>query len=98
MQHKANHYRDNLKEKVYKGPEDLSKRQAEIKELEEKVVPSIEKEIKAKEHTIKTISGIFDAIQQTTHSEEQAQQRHQLGRMRSTNINRSKDQGPDLSR
>ncbi|MCJ7983739.1 hypothetical protein MUB16_04865 [Priestia sp. OVL9] len=98
LQHEANHYRDNLKEKGYKGPEDLNKRQGGIKGLEEKVVPRIEKEIKAKEHTIKTISGIFDAIQQATRSQEQAQQRHQLRRLRSTNINRSKNQGPDLSR
>jgi hypothetical protein len=98
LQHQANHYRDNLKEKGYKGLEDLSKRQGEIKGLEEKVVPGIEKEIKTKEHTIKTISGIFDAIQQATRSEEQAQQRHQLRRMRSTTINRSRNQGPDLSR
>ncbi|MDD9781753.1 hypothetical protein P4607_24490 [Priestia megaterium] len=95
LQHEANHYRDNLKEKGYKGPEDLSKRQGEIKGLEEKVVPSIEKEIKAKEHTIKTISGIFDAIEQAARSEEHAQQRQQI---RSTTINRSKKQGPDLSR
>ncbi|MED4292787.1 MobQ family relaxase [Priestia megaterium] len=98
LQHEANHYRDNLKEKGYRGSEDLSKRQGEIKELEEKVVPSIEKEIKTKEYTIETISGIFDAIQQANRSEEQAQQRHQLRRMRSTTINRSRNQGPDLSR
>jgi len=98
LQHEANHYRDNLKEKGYKGLEDLSKRQGKIKGLEEKVVPGIEKEIKTKEHTIKTISGIFDAIQQATRSEEQAQQRHQLRRMRFTTINRSRNQGPDLSR
>jgi len=33
----------------------------EIQQNEEKVVQSIEEEIKTKEHTIKTISGIFDA-------------------------------------
>jgi len=31
----------------------------EIQQNEEKVVPSIEEEIKTKEHTIKTISDIF---------------------------------------
>jgi len=99
LQHEANHYRDNLKEKGYKGADDLSKRQGEIRGLEEKIVLRIEKEIKVKEHTIETISGIFDAIQQATHSETFTQQRQQqLRKMRSTNINRAKDQGPDFSR
>ncbi|MFS0907684.1 hypothetical protein AB3N02_32510 [Priestia aryabhattai] len=98
LQHEANHYRDNLKEKGYRGSEDLSKRQGEIKELEEKVVPRIEKEIKTKEYTIETISGIFDAIQQATRTEEQSQQRQQLRKMRSININRSNNQGSDISR
>ena len=98
LQHEANHYRNNLKEKGYKGPDDLNKRQAEIKELEQRVIPTIEKDIKVKEHVIETVSEIFDAIRQATRSEEQDQQRHQLGRIRSTNINRSKNQGPDLSR
>lgn len=98
LQYEANHYRYNLKEKGYKGPDDLNKRQAEIRGLEQNVIPTIEKDIKVKEHVIETVSGIFDAIQQATHSEEQAQQRYQLKRMRSTTINRSKNQGPDLSR
>jgi len=62
------------------------------------VIPTIEKEIKVKEHTIKTISGIFDVIYQTTHSEEQAKQRPQLKWVRSTTINRSKAQGPEFIR
>ncbi|MFK7682045.1 MobQ family relaxase [Bacillus sp. Wb] len=98
LQHEANHYRENLKEKGYKGADDLNKRQGEIRELEEKVIPTIEKDIKIKEHVIETVSGIFDAIQQATRSEEQAQQRHQLRRMKSTNINRSKNQGPEIER
>ncbi|MGG0481637.1 MobQ family relaxase [Priestia megaterium] len=98
LQHKANHYRDNLKEKGYKGPEDLNKRQAEIRGLEENIIPTIEKDIKVKEHVTEIVSGIFDAIQQATRSEEQAQQKHQLRRMRSSNINRSKNQGPEIER
>ncbi|MED4284256.1 MobQ family relaxase [Priestia megaterium] len=98
LQHETNHYRENLKEKGYKGPDDLNKRQSEIRGLEQNIIPTIEKDIKVKEHVIETVSGIFDAIQQATRSEEQAQQRHQLRRMRSTTINRSKNQGPDLSR
>nr|WP_280168281.1 hypothetical protein [Priestia aryabhattai]MDH3111050.1 hypothetical protein [Priestia aryabhattai] len=100
LQHEANHYRENLKEKGYKGPDDLNKRQSEIRELEKDVIPSIEKQIKTKEQVIGTISGIFDAIQQATRSEEQAQQRQQqqLRRFRSNSINKSKDQGHDFSR
>ncbi|CAK8583999.1 hypothetical protein BMEGG_06257 [Priestia megaterium] len=98
LQHEANHYRDNLKEKGYKGPEDLNKRQAEIRGLEENVIPTIEKDIKVKEHVTEIVSGIFDAIQQATRSEEQGQQRHQLRKMRSSNINRSKNQGPEIER
>ncbi|MEW4212050.1 hypothetical protein Q0O85_26290 [Priestia megaterium] len=64
---------------------------------EEKVVQSIEEEIKTKEHTIKTISGIFDAIQESTHSETFTQQRQQLRKMRITNINRLNNQGPELT-
>ncbi|MGG0509424.1 MobQ family relaxase [Priestia megaterium] len=98
LQHAANHYRDNLKEKGYKGPDDLNKRQDEIRGLEQNVIPTIEKDIKVKEHVTEIVSDIFDAIQQATRSEEQAQQRHQLKRMRSTTINRSKNNGRDLSR
>ncbi|QSF42398.1 MobQ family relaxase [Priestia megaterium] len=99
LQHEAIHYRENLKEKGYKGPDDLNKRQSEIRELEKNVIPSIEKQINTKEHVIGTISGIFDAIQQATRSEEQAQQRQQqLRKFRSSSINRSKDQGHDFSR
>ncbi|MBA9042984.1 hypothetical protein HNP21_006162 [Bacillus aryabhattai] len=98
LQHEANHYRDNLKEKGYKGPDDLNKRQAEIRGLEQNVIPMIEKQIKTKEKVIETISGIFDAIQQATRSEEQAQQRQHLKRFRSSSINRNNNQGPDLSR
>ncbi|WP_195696759.1 MobQ family relaxase [Priestia megaterium] len=98
LQHEANHYRDNLKEKGYKGLDDLNKRQGEIRGLEQNVIPTIEKDIKVKEHVIETVSGIFDAIEQATRSEEQAQQRHQLRRVRSTTINKSKNQGPEIER
>ncbi|PEZ06115.1 molybdopterin-guanine dinucleotide biosynthesis protein MobA [Priestia megaterium] len=94
LQHEVKHYKDNLKEKGYKGPDDLNKRQSEIRELEKDVIPAIEKQIKTKEQVIGTISGIFEAIQQATHSQKQAQQR--LERIRGTSINKSKDQGPDI--
>jgi len=68
-----------------------------MKEIEEKVVPIIEKEIKIKESTLENLSGIFDAIQQTTRSEEFTQQRHQFKKMRSITINKAKNQGLDLS-
>ncbi|MED3823558.1 MobQ family relaxase [Priestia flexa] len=97
LQHEANHYRDNLKEKGYKGPNDLNKRQGEIRELEQNVIPTIEKDIKVKEHVIETVSGIFNAIQQATRSEEQVQQRYQLRQVRSTTINKSKNRGPDFT-
>ncbi|MGG0451656.1 MobQ family relaxase [Priestia megaterium] len=97
LQHEANHYRENLKEKGYKGPDDLNKRQGEIRELEQQVIPTIEKDIKVKEHVIETVSGIFDAIQQATHREEQAQQRHQLKMVKNKNQTRNINKGPDLS-
>jgi len=62
----------------------------EIQQNEEKVVQSIEEEIK-------TISGIFDAIQESTRSETFTQQRQQLRKMRITNINRLNNQGPELA-
>ena len=65
--------------------------------MEKTVVPWLEKEIKTYESNINALNTVFDAIQQATHSEEQAQQRHQLRRVRSTNINKSKNQGPELS-
>jgi sugar-specific transcriptional regulator TrmB len=68
LQHETNHYLNNLKEKRYKGPEDLSKRQNKIKRLEEKVVSRFKKEIKVKEHTIETITSILDAIKQAVHT------------------------------
>ncbi|EGI2115062.1 molybdopterin-guanine dinucleotide biosynthesis protein MobA, partial [Listeria monocytogenes] len=93
------HYRENLKEKGYKGPDDLEKRQGEIRELEKNVIPNIEKQINTKEQVIGTISGILDAIQQATRSKEQAQQKQQqLRRFRSSSINKPKDQGHDFSR
>ncbi|MGG0750285.1 hypothetical protein ABE107_14435 [Priestia megaterium] len=69
----------------------------EIQQNEEKVVPSIEKEIKTKKYTLKMILGIFDAIQQAPRIEAFIQQRQQLRKTRSTNINRLNNQGPDIS-
>ena len=69
----------------------------EIQQNEEKVVQSIEEEIKTKEHRIKTISGILDAIQESTRSETFTQQRQQLRKMKITNINRLNNQGPKLA-
>ena len=66
--------------------------------MEKTVVPWLEKEIKTYESNINALNNLFNAIHQATCSQEQAQQRHQLRRMRSTNINRSKNQGPDFSR
>ncbi|MCU7746764.1 hypothetical protein N7983_27190 [Priestia megaterium] len=62
-----------------------------IQQNEEKVVPSIEKEIK-------TISGIFGSIQESTRSETFTQQRQQLRKMRITNMNRLNNQRPNISR
>ncbi|MCZ8497515.1 MobQ family relaxase [Priestia megaterium] len=98
LKHEANHYRDNLKEKGYKGLDDLNKRQGKIRELEQNIIPAIEKDIKVKEHIVETVSGIKDAIQQATRSEEQDQQRQQLRRFRSSSINRSTDKGHDFTR
>ncbi|MDK8210661.1 molybdopterin-guanine dinucleotide biosynthesis protein MobA, partial [Bacillus subtilis] len=65
--------------------------------MEKTVVPWLEKEIKTHESNINALNTVFNAIQQATRSEEQAQQRHQLRRVRSININKSKNQGPELS-
>lgn len=70
-----------------------------IQQNEEKVVPSIgKKEIKTKEHTIKTIYGIFGSIQEATRSETFTRQRQQLRKMRITNMNRLSNQRPNISR
>jgi len=66
--------------------------------MEKTVVPWLEKEIKTYESNINALNNLFNAIHQATYSQEQAQQRHQLRRMRSTNINKSKNQGLDFSR
>lgn len=98
LQSEAKYGRENLKELGYKGQKDLQQQQSRINTIENTVVPWLEKEIKTHESNINALDTVFKAIQQAIHSQEQAQQRHQLGRMRSTNINRSKNQGPDLSR
>jgi hypothetical protein len=98
LQSEAKYGRENLKELGYKGQQDLQQQQSRMNTMEKTVVPWLEKEIKTHENNINALNTVFNAIQQATRSQEQAQQRHQLRRMRSTNINRAKDQGPDLSR
>ncbi|WP_349346914.1 MobQ family relaxase [Priestia megaterium] len=98
LQSEAKYGRENLKELGYKGQKDLQQKQSRMNTMEKTVVPWLEKEIKTHESNINALDTIFNAIQQATRSQEQAQQRHQLSRMKSTNINRSKNQGPDFSR
>ncbi|MGC9934716.1 hypothetical protein [Priestia aryabhattai] len=98
MQSEAKYGRENLKELGYKGQQDFQQQQSRMNTIEKTVVPWLEKEIKTYESNINALDTVFNAIQQATRSQEQAQQRHQLRRMRSTNINRSKNQGPDFSR
>lgn len=98
MQSEAKYGRKNLKELGYKGQQDLQQQQSRMNTMEKTVVPWLEKEIKTHESNINALNTVFNAIQQTTRSQEQAQQRHQLGSMRSININRAKNKGPDLSR
>jgi hypothetical protein len=98
LQSEAKYGRENLKELGYKGQEDLQQQQSRMNTIEKTVVPWLEKEIKTHESNINALNNLFNAIQQATRSQEQAQQRHQLRRTRSTNINRSKNQGPDISR
>ncbi|SCC49171.1 MULTISPECIES: hypothetical protein [Priestia] len=98
LQSEAKYGRENLKKLGYKGRQDLQQQQSRMNTTEKTVVPWLEKEIKTHESNINALNTIFNAIQQATRSQEQAQQRHQLRRMRSTNINRSKNQGPDFSR
>ncbi|MBY6086565.1 hypothetical protein [Priestia flexa] len=98
MQSEAKYGRENLKKLGYRGRQDLQQQQSRMNTMEKTVVPWLEKEIKTHESNINALNTIFNAIQQATRSQEQAQQRHQLRRMRSTNINRSKNQGPDFSR
>ncbi|MED3929075.1 molybdopterin-guanine dinucleotide biosynthesis protein MobA, partial [Priestia megaterium] len=94
----AKYGRENLKDLGYKGQQDLRQQQSRMNTMEKTVVPWLEKEIKTHESNINALDTIFKAIQQAIHSQEQTQQKHQLGMMRSTTINRAKDQGPDLSR
>ncbi|WP_280146873.1 hypothetical protein [Priestia megaterium] len=98
MQSEAKYRHENLKELGYKGQQDLLQQQSRIDTMEKTVVPWLEKEIKTHKSNINALDTVFNAIQQATRSEEPAQQRHQLRGMRSTNINRSKNQGPDFSR
>jgi hypothetical protein len=97
LQSEAKYGRENLRELGYKGQQDLQQQQSRINTMEKTVVPWLEKEIKTHESNINALNTVFNAIQQATRSEEQAQQRHQLRRVRSTNINKSKNQGPELS-
>ncbi|MEH7590780.1 MULTISPECIES: hypothetical protein [Priestia] len=97
MQSEAKYGHENLRELGYKGQQDLQQQQSRMNTMEKTVVPWLEKEIKTHESNINALNNVFNAIKQATRSEEQAQQRHQLRRIRSTNINRSKNHGPDLS-
>jgi len=98
LQCEAKYGRENLKELGYKGQQDLQQQQSRMNTMEKTVVLWLEKEIKAHESNINALNTVFNAIQQATRSQEQAQQRHQLREMRSTTINRAKNKGPDLSR
>ncbi|MDN4634627.1 hypothetical protein QCD71_24245, partial [Sphingomonas sp. PsM26] len=98
LQSEAKYGRENLKELGYKGQQDLQQQQSRMNTMEKTVVPWLEKEIKTHESNINALNNVFNAIQQATRSQEQTQQRNQLREMRSTNINRSKNQEPDLSR
>jgi hypothetical protein len=64
--------------------------------MEKTVVPWLEKEIKTHESNMNALNTLFNAIQQANRSKEQAQLKHQLKRIRSTTINKSKNQGPSL--
>jgi hypothetical protein len=98
LQSEAKYGRENLKELGYKGQQDLQQQQSRMNTIEKTVVPWLEKEIKTHESNINALDTVFKAIQQAIHSQEQTQQKHQLGIMRSTTINRAKNKGPDLSR
>ena len=98
LQREAKYGRENLKELGYKGQQDLQQQRSRMSTLEKTVVPWLEKEIKTHESNIKALNTVFNAIQQAIHTQEQTQQKQQLGRMRSANINRAKNKGPDLSR
>ncbi|MGG0772130.1 molybdopterin-guanine dinucleotide biosynthesis protein MobA, partial [Priestia megaterium] len=98
LQREAKYGRENLKELGYKGKQDLQQQQSRMKTMEKTVVPWLEKEIKTHESNINTLNTVFNAIQQAVHSEKFMEQKHQLRRMRSTNINRAKNKGPDLNR
>ncbi|KLV28928.1 hypothetical protein [Priestia megaterium] len=96
LQSEAKYGRENLKELGYKGQQDLQQQQSRMNTTEKTVVPWLEKEIKTHENNIIALNTVFNAIQQAIHSQEQAQQRHQFGGMRSININRFKNHGPEL--
>ncbi|MDP9579563.1 UNVERIFIED_ORG: uncharacterized protein YacL (UPF0231 family) [Bacillus sp. 1751] len=96
MQSEAKYGLENLKELGYKGQQDLQQQQGRMHTMKKTVVPWLETEIKTHESNINALDTVFNAIQQAIHSQEQAQQRHQFGRMRSTNINRFKNHGPEL--
>ncbi|MGN7233794.1 MobQ family relaxase, partial [Priestia megaterium] len=98
LQSEAKYGHENLKELGYKGQQDLQQQQGRMNTMEKTVVPWLEKEIKTHEGNKNVLNNVFNAIQQATRSQEQAQQRHQLREMRSTTINRAKNKGPDLNR
>ncbi|MED4156673.1 MobQ family relaxase [Priestia aryabhattai] len=98
LQHEAAHRRENLKEMGYRGPDDLQQQEKRISTMEKTVIPFLEKEITIYNNNLEALNTVFNAIEQTIHTQEQSQQRHQLRRFRSSSINRNKNQGPDFSR
>ena len=98
LQSEAKYGRENLRELGYKGEQDLQQQQSRMNTMEKTVVPWLEKEIRTHESNINALETVFNAIQQTIRSEEITEQRQQLGRMRSANINRAKNRDPDLNR
>jgi len=98
LQSEAKYGHENLRELGYKGQQDLQQQQSRMNTMEKTVVPWLEKEIITHESNINALNNVFNAIQQATRSQEQAQQRQQLGRIRSITINSAKNKGSDLSR
>lgn len=97
LESEARYCKDNLNQMGYKGREDLNQRQGRMQDIEEKTVPSLEKQITFQKTGLEGLNTLFDAIQQATRSEIQAQQKHQLRKVRNKNQTRSINKGPDLS-
>jgi len=98
LQHEASHRRENLKEMGYRGPDDLQQQEKRMSTMEKTVIPFLEKEITTYSNNLEALNTVFNALEQTIHTQEQSQQRNQFRRFRSSSINRNKNQGPDFSR